>query len=64
MRVIHACLEAFSKASGEKVNKDKTLMFVSRKIHVIVASEISKEAGFNLVPDLGKYLGIRFTTAE
>lgn len=58
VRVIHACLDAFSKASGEKVNKDNTHMFVSRNVHANVALELSSEAGYNLVQDLGKYLGI------
>lgn len=58
MRKVQSCLEAFCKASREKVNNDKTHMFVSRNVHSNVALELSREAGFTLVPDLGKYLGI------
>lgn len=57
VRIIQSCLEAFCKASGEKVNNDKTNMYVSRKVHSNVVMELSREAGFTLVLDLGKYLG-------
>lgn len=58
VRVIHTCLDLFYKSSGEKINKEKIHMLCSRNIHTNVASKLSWESGYTLVPDLGKYLGI------
>lgn len=33
-------------------------MYCSRNMHPNVAAELSRESGFALVQDLGKYLGI------
>lgn len=40
------------------MNVGKTHMFCSKNVHHNVAVEISRVSGFNLVADLGKYLGI------
>lgn len=58
IKVIHACLDLFAKASGERVNKEKSHLFCSQNVHPNVAAALSRESGFSLVSDLGKYLGV------
>lgn len=40
------------------MNKEKINLFCSRNVHPNVASALSLDSSFALVPDLGKYLGI------
>lgn len=58
VRVIQTCLNLFCSSPGEKVNKDKTHLYCSHNVHPNVVTELSRESGFSMVPDLGKYLGI------
>lgn len=58
IRVMQACLNLFCSVLGEKVNKEKTHIYCSRNVHPNVAYKLSRESGFSLVSNLGKYLGI------
>lgn len=50
-------LNLFCKASGQKVNYNKSLMFVSSNIFEQVASRLSDSMGVPLTKEFGKYFG-------
>lgn len=52
MRNIHACLDMFCYASGQKVNVDKSRMLVYRNVNHNVAKELSNISGFGLTHDM------------
>ncbi|PNX99881.1 ribonuclease H, partial [Trifolium pratense] len=52
------CMNAFCKASGEKVSVEKTRLLVSKNVHPARAHELSSASGFHLTADFGKYLGV------
>lgn len=53
-----ACLNLFCEASGGRVSKEKTQLFVSRNIHHSRVRELSSYSRFQISGDLGKYLGV------
>lgn len=50
-------LDNFSRASGQKVSYNKSMMFVSPNIEAQVAAGLSTQLGIPLTEDLGRYLG-------
>ncbi|XP_057444772.1 uncharacterized protein LOC130737018 [Lotus japonicus] len=58
VNIMMKCLDEFSKASGQKVSKNKSHMFISPNVHRDEAHFLSRLAGIHLTSDLGKYLGV------
>ncbi|KAJ1430486.1 Reverse transcriptase zinc-binding domain [Sesbania bispinosa] len=48
MELIQGCLQKFCRASGERVNVDKTRLFVSKNVHGSHAQHLSQLSGFAL----------------
>lgn len=57
MRVIMNCLDDFSKASGQRINLEKSKVFFSTNFNKEEATRISRQAGISCTEDLGPYLG-------
>lgn len=58
LEVTMQCLNLFCEASGGRVSKEKTRLFVSRNVHHARARELSSYSGFQMTGDLSKYLGV------
>ncbi|KAL4353303.1 hypothetical protein GQ457_06G005280 [Hibiscus cannabinus] len=56
--VIRGILNGFCQASGHKVSISKTQIFFSRNCDMASKSLIARNFGFEVVEDLGKYLGV------
>ncbi|CAN1147561.1 Putative ribonuclease H protein At1g65750 [Linum perenne] len=56
--VILQCLDAFCDASGQAVNKEKSVCFCSPNTLRSTASTIAGILGFSLTQNLGRYLGV------
>lgn len=56
--IIKECLLEFSKASGQKVNFAKSLMYFSPSVEDIQAASLCVMTGIPHTDDLGKYLGV------
>lgn len=54
---INEALRTFSRASGQKINYHKSLMFCSPNVCEQVATKLSLDMGIPLTADLGRYLG-------
>ncbi|KAK4270478.1 hypothetical protein QN277_023510 [Acacia crassicarpa] len=52
------CLDTFCMASGLKVNASKTRVFFSKNVNHLRRTELCEILGFQVTPDLGKYLGV------
>ena len=52
------CIDKFCEASGLKVNERKTRVFFSKNINHNRRTELCDILGFQVTPDLGKYLGV------
>ncbi|XP_042950104.1 uncharacterized protein LOC122282219 [Carya illinoinensis] len=57
-RSMYEILEGYEKASGQKLNKQKTSIFFSTNTKENVKSEIYKEAGSYICDRYEKYLGL------
>ncbi|KAK4280376.1 hypothetical protein QN277_012007 [Acacia crassicarpa] len=55
---VRNCLDYFCMASGLKVNTTKTRVFFSKNVNHIRRIELCNVLGFQVTPDLGKYLGV------
>ncbi|CAL1407561.1 unnamed protein product [Linum trigynum] len=58
VRVIKRCLDDFCASSGQIVNYQKSILYVSPNIGQPKANRLSQLAGIPLKANLGKYLGI------
>lgn len=58
MKVIMSCLNTFCEASGQKVNIEKSQLYFLKNVCYDMRSEIASVAGFKVVKDLGRYLGV------
>lgn len=58
VRVIRKVLEAFCKASGQKVSLPKSKIFFSSNVTRERGERISRESGIASTRELGKYLGM------
>lgn len=58
MNKIHQCLDEFCAASGQRVSVAKTKIFFSKNVSSALAENISRNSGFMVTKDLGKYLGV------
>ncbi|CAN1163715.1 Putative ribonuclease H protein At1g65750 [Linum perenne] len=58
VETILACLDRFCDASGQAVNKDKSVIFCSKNTDRRTAAAISSTLGIPLTQNLGKYLGV------
>ncbi|CAL1360326.1 unnamed protein product [Linum trigynum] len=56
---IRQCLEDFCLSSGQQVNYNKSILYVSPNISRRKASQLSRRAGIPLKAALGRYLGIQ-----
>lgn len=56
--IIKNCLERFSKASGQRINLEKSQIFFSKNVNREEAQRITALAGMPSTENLGKYLGI------
>ncbi|CAL1405408.1 unnamed protein product [Linum trigynum] len=57
--VIRSCLEEFCASSGQRVNFNKSAMYVSPNIRRDKAQRLGERAGITLTNDLGRYLGLK-----
>ncbi|KAK4275693.1 hypothetical protein QN277_018732 [Acacia crassicarpa] len=55
---VRSCLDNFCRASGLKVNTGKTCVFFSKNVNHVRRTELCNVLGFQITPDLGKYLGV------
>ncbi|CAL1406862.1 unnamed protein product [Linum trigynum] len=58
VRIIKQCLDEFCQSSGQRVNYNKSAIFVSANIDRRRACRLSSRAGIPLTVDLGRYLGV------
>ncbi|CAL1382969.1 unnamed protein product [Linum trigynum] len=56
--IIKQCLEDFCSSSGQKVNLNKSVLYVSPNIRRDMAQNLSNRANIPLTADLGRYLGL------
>ncbi|CAL1392202.1 unnamed protein product [Linum trigynum] len=56
--IIRQCLDDFCASSGQKVNLNKSALFVSPNIARTKAEQLSARANIPLTTDLGRYLGL------
>ncbi|XP_050222138.1 uncharacterized protein LOC126672232 [Mercurialis annua] len=57
-RVVNQILQTFCKASGQRVNNEKTKVLFSSNISNNMGNMIANNLGFSKTSDLGKYLGM------
>ena len=57
-RIIQEVLNTFCASSGEKVNNQKSQVLFSKNVKPSEMQKISKQLGFSITIDLGKYLGM------
>ena len=55
---IQALLDCYEKASGQKLNKNKTDLFFSKSIPVVVLDQIKESLGVQEIKQYEKYLGL------
>ncbi|CAL1395909.1 unnamed protein product [Linum trigynum] len=58
VRIIKQCLDEFCHSSGQRVNYNKSAMFVSANIDRRQARRLSLRTDIPLTVDLGRYLGV------
>ncbi|CAL1393436.1 unnamed protein product [Linum trigynum] len=58
VRIIKRCQDEFCHSSGQRVNYEKSAIFVSANIDRRRARRLSQRAGIPLTVDLGRYLGV------
>ncbi|CAL1390513.1 unnamed protein product [Linum trigynum] len=58
IKVVKECLDDFCYSSGQRVNYNKSIMYISSNVDRAKASLLSRKAGIPLKQELGKYLGI------
>ncbi|CAL1352198.1 unnamed protein product [Linum trigynum] len=58
VRIIKQCLDEFCSSSGQRVNYQKSAIFVSANIRRRCARALSDWVGIPLTVDLGRYLGV------
>ena len=58
VQVIKQILTTFSKASGQKVNQNKTVVLFSNNISRVEKAALSNLLGFQQTDSLGRYLGV------
>ncbi|CAN1797784.1 Putative ribonuclease H protein At1g65750 [Linum perenne] len=56
--VVIRCLERFCGASGQAINKEKSVCFCSPNTPRAISASISGVLGFPLTQNLGRYLGV------
>ncbi|KAK9157712.1 hypothetical protein Scep_004286 [Stephania cephalantha] len=56
-RVIKEVLHIFSDCSGQRVNRQKTKVYFSKNVSLHDKNSISREFGFGVTSNLGKYIG-------
>lgn len=57
-KVMKECLDIFCKASGQKVNLQKSALFFSKNTPAEMQTRITNTLGVTKVGDLGRYLGV------
>ena len=63
IQVVLDCLNLFSMCSGQKVNFQKSQVFVSQNVDTNLAHSLSQMSGIPLTNNLGKYLGVTSSMA-
>jgi hypothetical protein len=58
MDIILKCLNVFCEVSGQRINVAKTKILFSKNVSTSLANSISRNNGFKVSKDLGKYLGV------
>ena len=58
IRIIQTVLETFCRASGQKVNLEKSKIYFSNNVSRDLEKLIGDESGIKSTRDLGKYLGV------
>lgn len=59
MDVIKGCLDDFARASGQRINFQKSSIFFSPNLSLEAATEINRGVGIPMTDNLGKYLGMK-----
>ncbi|CAI0395768.1 unnamed protein product [Linum tenue] len=58
IRIVKQCLDEFCQSSGQRVNYNKSAIFVSANIERRRARWLSRRASIPLTVDIGRYLGV------
>ncbi|XP_073049691.1 uncharacterized protein [Primulina eburnea] len=58
IQVILECMNKFCIGSGQRINRQKSQIYVSKNVDITLANSISTFAGIPLTNDLGRYLGV------
>lgn len=58
LHTMMGCLDAFCKASGQKISIEKSKIYVSRNVNRGLRERLHEISGFVVTDDLGTYLGV------